>query len=76
MERKSELMWQFCKDPNDINAAIKKRDPNWEGLVSADQIITIIWNQSHSCYMVFWRMYECRESDYPGQIEEMEVITI
>lgn len=30
-------------------------DPNWEGLESADQIISISYDTSQMCYVVFWR---------------------
>ena len=48
--------WQYCKDLNDINEAIKNRDEDWEGLTSADYIISITYNPSHGCYVVFWKM--------------------
>ena len=46
--------WQYCKDPNDINQAIISNDHNWEGLKSAEQIISITFDGSHMCYVVFW----------------------
>ena len=51
---KKLLMWQFTHDPNDINDAIKFHDEDWEGLESAEQIVSITWNTSHMCYVVFW----------------------
>ena len=50
------VSWQYCKDPNEINRAIEEHDDNWEYLESADQIISIFWNQEHRCYQVFWRV--------------------
>lgn len=46
--------WQYCKDLNDINQAIISNDQNWEGLKSAEQIISITFDGSHMCYVVFW----------------------
>lgn len=54
MNGKKSIMWQYCKDPNDINDAIHYEDPNWEGLTSADQIISITWDANQGCYVVFW----------------------
>ena len=56
MEEKKLVNWQFCKDPNDVNKAIKEYDDNWEGLHSAEQIISITWDGNHGCYVVFWRL--------------------
>lgn len=55
MKRERLVNWQYCKDPNDINKAIMSNDPNWEGLESADQIISISYDTSQMCYVVFWR---------------------
>ena len=52
---KQFISWQYCNDPNKINEAIKKEDENWEGLRSAEQIISISWNPNQGCYEVFWR---------------------
>ena len=49
------IMWQYCRNPNDINKAIDKHDENWEGLTSAEQIISITYDANHDCYAVFWR---------------------
>lgn len=49
------IMWQYCHDPNDINKAIDKRDENWKGLISTEQIISITYDTNHGCYVVFWR---------------------
>ena len=38
------LNWQYCNDLNDINEAIKTKDKDWEGLTSADDIISITYN--------------------------------
>ena len=49
-----DIMWQYTCDPNDINDAMLKSDENWEGLESADQIISITYDMNHRCYVVFW----------------------
>lgn len=55
-----EIMWQYCNDPNDINDAIRRNlcrgDENWEGLESAEQIISITYDSHQGCYVVFWEM--------------------
>lgn len=51
----SGINWQYCKNLNDINRAIKERDENWEGLKSAEQIISITWDSHQGCYVVFWK---------------------
>ena len=53
---KSIITWQYCKNPNKINAAILTHDPNWEGLESAEQIISITYVPDQRCYVVFWRL--------------------
>lgn len=55
MKRERLVNWQYCKNPNDINKSIMSNDPNWEGLESADQIISILYDTSQMCYVVFWR---------------------
>lgn len=55
---KSLVVWQYCKDPNAINDAIKTQDANWDGLVSAEQIISISWDANQGCYVVFWRVLQ------------------
>ena len=50
--------WQYCKNLNDINTAIKEKDENWEGLTDAKQIISITYDSNHGCYVVFWRCLE------------------
>lgn len=50
---KKIISWQYCKDPNKINEAIKTNDENW-GLESADDIISITWDTNHFCYVVFY----------------------
>lgn len=52
------LMWQYCKDPNDIQNAIKNKDVDWEGLESLHQIISITYDPNHGCYVVFWIAYK------------------
>lgn len=47
--------WQYCKDPNEINSAIAERA--WEGLSDASQIISVAYDDSHGCYVVFWRVF-------------------
>lgn len=54
------IMWQYCKDPNDINRAIAEKDENWEG-ITEESIINITWDSNHGCYVVFWRT---EKSDY------------
>lgn len=51
---KKFLMWQYARDPNEINDAIKNRDANWEDLESAEQIVSITFDTNHMCYVVFW----------------------
>lgn len=48
--------WQYCTDLNDIDYGIKSNDVDWEGLTSADDIISITYNPNHGCYVVFWKM--------------------
>ena len=57
MER-NLIGWQYCKNLNDINTAIKEQDENWEGLTDAKQIISITYDSNHGCYVVFWRCAE------------------
>ena len=57
MKSKKYIMWQYAKDLNDINNAILTEDENWDGLKSAEQIISITYDTNHGCYVVFW-MYE------------------
>ena len=59
--KKNKIMWQFCQDPNDINRAIERPNLNWEGLESAEQIISISYDSHQGCYIVFWRVW--REQD-------------
>ena len=49
------IMWQYCRNPNDINKAMDEHDENWEGLTSAEQIISITYDANLNCYVVFWR---------------------
>ena len=53
---KELVFWQYCRDLNDINTAIKEEDENWEDLKSASQIISITYDTNHGCYVVFWRV--------------------
>ena len=54
----SMINWQYCNDPDDINKAIKYGNYNWDGLTSADQIISITYDTNHSCYVVFWKVVD------------------
>lgn len=38
-----------------LNEAILSQDEAWEGLKTAEQIISINWNDEASMYIVFWR---------------------
>lgn len=49
------ISWNYCKDLNEINRAIMSRDENWEG-ITAENIISITWDEHHGCYVVFWRI--------------------
>ncbi len=49
------INWQYFRDPNDVNDAIISHDENWEGLESAEQILSITYDTNHGCYVVFWR---------------------
>jgi hypothetical protein len=57
MER-NLISWQYCKNPNDINEAIRTKDENWDRLTDARQIISITYDTNHGCYVVFWRYSE------------------
>ena len=54
MKKKKYVLWNYCKDLNDINNAILMGDTDWEGLRSAKQIISITYDTNHGCYVVFW----------------------
>lgn len=47
-----------CSRLDEINKAILEQDPNWEGLTSADQIISIQWVPQEQRYYVCWRVRE------------------
>lgn len=55
-EQEKIVMWQYCRNLNDINTAIITRDPDWEGLTDGSQIIGIVWDTIQGCYVVFWRV--------------------
>ena len=55
MKPKKFIMWQYVSDPNDINNAILTDYEDWDGLKSAEQIISITYDTNHRCYVVFWR---------------------
>ena len=57
------LSWQYCWDLNDIQKAVDTHDPEWQGLVSLQQIISITFDTNHGCYVVFWIAYEFKEAD-------------
>lgn len=57
----SVINWQYTRHPNNINTAIRTHDRNWEGLTSADQIISITYN--HGFYVVFWRVSEVKKEE-------------
>ena len=57
MEQKNHIFWKYCKDLNDINEAIDSKDSNWEGLTSAEDIISISFDSSQGLYVVFWRVF-------------------
>lgn len=48
------ISWNYCKDLNEINSAIMSGDENWEG-ITAENIISITWDENQGCYVVFWR---------------------
>ena len=50
----SRIMWQYCQNLNDINKAIEERDPEWEGLISAKQIISVSFDKRQGAYLVVW----------------------
>lgn len=50
-----------CARLEDINQAIRDKDPNWEGLHGADQIISIQWVPSEQRYYVTWRARKWQE---------------
>lgn len=54
MKSKKFINWQYVRDLNDINTAIMTEDEDWEGLKSAEQIISITYDTNHGCYVVFW----------------------
>lgn len=47
--------WQYVKNLNEINEAIKNPNDNWDGLTSASDIISITYDTAHRCYVVFWK---------------------
>ena len=50
------INWQYIKNLNDINEAIKNHDENFEGLISSEQIINITYDINQGCYVVFWKI--------------------
>ena len=55
MKPKKFIMWQYVGDLNDINNVIMTDDADWEGLHSAEQIISITYDTNHGQYVVFWK---------------------
>lgn len=49
--------WQYVKNLNEINEAIKNPNDNWDGLTSASDIISITYDTEHCCYVVFWKAH-------------------
>ena len=47
------IMWQYCRDPNDINEAILSHDEDW-GLNDAKDIVSITYDPNQGCYVVFY----------------------
>lgn len=47
------IMWQYCRDLNDINEAIRNHDEDW-GLNDAEDIISITYDTNRGCYVVFY----------------------
>lgn len=45
-----------CSKLDEINKAILELDPNWDGLISAEQIISIQWIPQEQLYLVSWRV--------------------
>ena len=60
------LNWQYAKDLNEINEAIRAHDENWEGLTNAEQIKSITYDSNHGCYVVFWvvDIYGCYGEEF------------
>ena len=57
------LMWQYCKDLNDIDMAIAVQDKNWKGLENLHQILSITYDTNYRCYVVFW-IARYKEDEY------------
>ena len=52
------LCWNYCKNLNDINTAIKENNENWPGL-AADNIVSITYDSTLARFVVIWKV-ECR----------------
>ena len=48
------IKWRYCWELEEINEAIKKQDPEWTGLTSARQIISVSFEPRHGAYLVVW----------------------
>ena len=46
---------QLCKSPSEINKAIMSNKEGWEGLYTAEQIISIAYISNKGSFIVFWR---------------------
>lgn len=45
-----------CRRVEEIDEAIEEQNPAWEGLRSAEQIISIQWVPQEQLYYVSWRV--------------------
>lgn len=52
------LQWNYCRNLEDINEAILERHTDWNGLTSAEQIVSITWVERLDCYCVVWKVRE------------------
>lgn len=50
----SLIKWKYCRELKEVNKAIEQRDPEWPGLTSAKQIISIQFEQRQAAYLVVW----------------------
>ena len=54
MAEKRTIMCRHCNDLNDINTAILNNYRGWEGLHTAEDIISITYNSNRDYYVVSW----------------------
>lgn len=45
-----------CRRMDEINQAIETQAAEWEGLITAEQIISIQWVPEEQLYYVYWRV--------------------